>query len=73
LIRVFEIPSSSGAKTPIYLATSDKVDKVTGQYFSRKRKGLLSPKANSENDAKELWEFSEKLLAEKGFEVPPLN
>ncbi len=73
LIRVFEIPSSSGAKTPIYLATSDKVDKVTGQYFSRKRKGLLSPKANSEKDAKELWEFSEKLLAEKGFEVPPLN
>ncbi len=52
---------SSGAKTSVFLATSDKVEKVTGQYFAHRRKAWITSKAKDMKNAERLWERSLQL------------
>jgi NAD(P)-dependent dehydrogenase (short-subunit alcohol dehydrogenase family) len=51
-----------GAETPIYLATSNEVDGISGKYFSSKREKLPSDLAQDEELQKNLWEISEDLV-----------
>ena len=47
-----------GAITPVYLASSDEVEEVSGQYFY-KNKAVASSKASYDLDcAQKLWELS---------------
>ncbi len=56
-----------GAKTPIYLATSEEVAGITGLYFVRRIPQKSSELSYDKALAKKLWELSEKLT---GFEYP---
>jgi NAD(P)-dependent dehydrogenase (short-subunit alcohol dehydrogenase family) len=67
LIRPFEVSAASGAKTSIYLATSEEVAGKTGLYWVRSRPGHMSVRAHSDDEAAQLWAESEKLLASAGF------
>lgn len=60
-IKFFFISSASGAKTPLYLATSPEVEGVTGKYFYRCKEHTPAPHVLNEGDAKRLWEVSEEL------------
>ncbi len=51
-----------GAETIVYLATSPKVENVTGKYFSNLKPTTSSEKSYDEHTAKNLWEISEKLI-----------
>lgn len=57
---LLDIPEK-GARTSVYLATSPEVEEVTGTYYARLRKAILSPKARSKASAKRLWEKSMEL------------
>ncbi|KAI8883969.1 NAD(P)-binding protein [Backusella circina FSU 941] len=60
--------TEDGALNQLYAATSPEIEekKYKGQYFVPYAAiGKPSGVANSENAPKELWEFTEKLLAEK--------
>jgi NAD(P)-dependent dehydrogenase (short-subunit alcohol dehydrogenase family) len=66
-VRPFEISAASGAKTSIYLATSPDVEGKTGIYWVRSKPGHMSPQARNGEQARQLWDESEKLLASAGF------
>jgi NAD(P)-dependent dehydrogenase (short-subunit alcohol dehydrogenase family) len=53
----------SGAKTQIFLATSEAVEGVTGKYFDSCKEKTPSKNARNDADAARLWEISEKLVA----------
>jgi NAD(P)-dependent dehydrogenase (short-subunit alcohol dehydrogenase family) len=53
---------AQGARTSIYLASSPKVEGVTGKYFSNCKETRPSKEALDEATAKKLWELSEKLV-----------
>jgi NAD(P)-dependent dehydrogenase (short-subunit alcohol dehydrogenase family) len=50
-----------GAETSVFLATSPKVEGVTGRYFARKREVNPASQALDVAARKQLWELSEKL------------
>lgn len=50
-----------GAQTSCYLATSEKVEGVTGKYFSNCKESKINPLADSLENAHRLWEITEKL------------
>lgn len=50
-----------GARTPVYLASSQEVEGVTGKYFSDCREATPSPAARDDADARRLWDLSERL------------
>lgn len=50
-----------GAETSIYLASSQEVEGVTGQYFVNKKISPSSPASHDLQLAQRLWEVSEKL------------
>jgi NAD(P)-dependent dehydrogenase (short-subunit alcohol dehydrogenase family) len=54
-----------GAKTSIYLATSPKVDHITGGYFAHRKKAKITKTAQSMEFAQRLWDKSMELA---GFE-----
>jgi NAD(P)-dependent dehydrogenase (short-subunit alcohol dehydrogenase family) len=66
-IRPFEISAAAGAKTSIFLATSSEVEGKTGIYWVRSKPGHMSTQAHSDQQALQLWDESEKLLASAGF------
>lgn len=49
------------AETSIYLATSPAVEKVSGNYFEKKKEVATGSNANSEADNKRLWDVSMQL------------
>jgi NAD(P)-dependent dehydrogenase (short-subunit alcohol dehydrogenase family) len=51
----------NGAKTSIYLASSDEVKGVTGKYFDKCKEKDPAPLAKDKNLQKELWRVSEQL------------
>lgn len=53
----FQTPTE-GAGTAIYLASSDKIKGITGEYFINKKIAKASKKANDKELAKKLWEWS---------------
>ena len=68
MLKPFFQTPEQGAKTAIYLATSQDVDGVTGKYFYKK-KPLPSSKSSYDKElAKRLWELSEKMTGLKSFE-----
>jgi retinol dehydrogenase 14 len=56
-------PISDGARTSVYLATSEKVSSVTGRYFVDSREARPSRSATDPALAEALWASSERLLA----------
>lgn len=52
-----------GARTSLYVATSDEVSGVTGGYFERSKKSKARVR-DAEVTAAKLWELSEKLISQ---------
>jgi len=50
-----------GADTPIYLASSDDVEGVSGKYFDTRREKMSSPQSYDEDAQERLWDVSERL------------
>jgi NAD(P)-dependent dehydrogenase (short-subunit alcohol dehydrogenase family) len=59
-----------GAKTSVYLASSPKVEGVSGRYFTRSREARQSREADSAQLREDLWSLSEKLTGESWSELP---
>ena len=51
-----------GAKTPIYLASSPKVETITGKYFVKSVPRRSSARSYDESLQRQLWEESAKLV-----------
>ena len=66
LIRLFTRltfkPVADGAKTPVYLATSDEVGSTTGKYFEDCKEKEPDAAANDQVTAKKLWDVSSELV-----------
>jgi NAD(P)-dependent dehydrogenase (short-subunit alcohol dehydrogenase family) len=56
-------PVASGARTPVYLATSPDVEQVSGKYFDNRRAVTPSPAARDAALADALWVATERTLA----------
>ncbi len=61
LARPFLLTNAEGARTSIYLASSPEVEGITGEYFVKCKVKTPSSRARNADDAKKLWELSEKL------------
>lgn len=59
--RHFLISSKKGAMTSVFLATSPKVNRVTGKYFVRCKEKKTSRLAQNYDNAKKLWDISMQL------------
>jgi retinol dehydrogenase-14 len=55
------LPPEEGAKTPVYLALSPDVDRVTGGYFVDRRQARSSPLSYEEALQERLWRVSEEM------------
>jgi hypothetical protein len=70
LLRPFFLTPEAGAKTSIYLASSDEVDDVSGKYFAKCRPTSSSPDSYDEALARRLWEKSSQLTGLEPFDGP---
>ena len=61
--KIFARNSVKGAETAIYLASSEKVEGVSGKYFVDLKARTPSKAARDETLARELWEATERALA----------
>jgi NAD(P)-dependent dehydrogenase (short-subunit alcohol dehydrogenase family) len=61
LMKPFLIPVTQGAKTSVYLATSDEVYDVSGKYFDKCKSKKSSTDSYNPDIALKLWKISEKL------------
>ncbi len=52
---------SEGAETSVYLATSDEVKDISGEYFNKKQITQPSPIADDEESLTKFWEASEEM------------
>ena len=62
LMTVFAIKVEEGAETIIYLATSDNVKNISGEYFYQSKINKPSNFAENNKSADDLWDFSLKIL-----------
>src|SRR5213594_3645650 len=60
-VRMFFKSPEKGAETPIYLAVSPEVERVTGQYFANKHVREPSRAAQDPNVARRLFDVSKEL------------
>jgi NAD(P)-dependent dehydrogenase (short-subunit alcohol dehydrogenase family) len=60
--NLFMITPEKGAQTSVYLASSNEVEGVTGDYFDKCRKASVSKPAQDDAVAAKLWTVSEKLV-----------
>lgn len=60
--KLFFITSKEGAKTSIYLATSDEVKGVSGKYFKDSEEFPLRPFITKPENCLKLWEESVKIV-----------
>lgn len=67
--NLFMISPEKGAETSVYLATSDDVEGVSGQYFVKKKKVFPSTVAMSGANAEKLWQVSLELTGIQEFGV----
>ena len=67
LVKPFFLSSEKGADSSIFLASSSKVEGVTGQYFIKRTAVRSSPESYDKAIARRLWDASENLtgLAER--------
>jgi NAD(P)-dependent dehydrogenase (short-subunit alcohol dehydrogenase family) len=70
LVLRFQPGPATGAKTPVYLATSPDVEQTTGGYFANCRPARTSVLANDAEAAARLWTLSEQLA---GLDQLPSN
>jgi NAD(P)-dependent dehydrogenase (short-subunit alcohol dehydrogenase family) len=61
LLRPFFLSPEAGARTSIYLASSDEVENVSGKYFVKCTPRPSSPDSYDEAVARRLWEKSSQL------------
>lgn len=66
LATPFLLSEEEGAKTSIWLATSDAVAKVTGKYFDECKEARISRAAADDALAARLWEETERLVEGRG-------
>jgi NAD(P)-dependent dehydrogenase (short-subunit alcohol dehydrogenase family) len=59
--NILAISPEEGARTIIYLASSPKVEGVTGEYFYKCRVETPTSEARNDADARRLWDISEKI------------
>jgi hypothetical protein len=57
------LSATEGARTPLYLATSDDVVSVSGRYFVECEPVEVSDVARDAAAARRLWDVSEQLVA----------
>jgi NAD(P)-dependent dehydrogenase (short-subunit alcohol dehydrogenase family) len=62
ILKPFMLTPEKGARTSVYLATSDDVSHVTGAYFSRKKIVNSSLISNDMEIAQKLWDLSMKYV-----------
>jgi len=60
--KLFFITPKEGAKTSIYLATSEEVNNVSGKYFKDSKEAELRPFIKIPENCLKLWEESEKIV-----------
>ena len=65
LLKPFFQTPAQGARTAIFLASDDSVADISGEYFYKCRIARSSKRSNDMELAKELFEFSEKLINNK--------
>src|SRR5919106_3941220 len=63
IITPFLISPRKGADTAIYLASSPKLDEISGKYFVNRKPVGLSELADDHDAAARLWKISEELTA----------
>ncbi|TVQ42702.1 MAG: SDR family oxidoreductase [Saprospirales bacterium] len=71
LIKAFSflmVSPEKGAATQLYLAQLDSLREYSGKYFKNKKEKQPSKEARNQEAAIKLWEKSESLLKEKGFD-----
>jgi len=61
VIKLITISPERGARTTIYLASSPKVEGISGKYFTRCRQQESSDASRNEEAAKRLWDLSAEL------------
>jgi len=61
LAKNFALSPEQGASTIIYLASSPEVEHTTGLYFDKCKPVTPSREAQNDQDARRLWEVSEKI------------
>jgi NAD(P)-dependent dehydrogenase (short-subunit alcohol dehydrogenase family) len=66
LVNRAAISAQEGAQTSIYLASSDEVRGVTGQYFDKNQPKAMSPKCDDLQMRQRLWRLSEELVGLAG-------
>jgi NAD(P)-dependent dehydrogenase (short-subunit alcohol dehydrogenase family) len=64
--RLFALSPEEGAKTMVYLASSPEVSGRSGGYYDRCAPAEPSPAAQSDTDARRLWELSVKIAGVGG-------
>jgi NAD(P)-dependent dehydrogenase (short-subunit alcohol dehydrogenase family) len=62
LMTVFAIKVEEGEETIIYLATSDNVKNISGEYFYQSKINKPSNFAENNKSADDLWDLSLKIL-----------
>lgn len=65
LLRPFFLTPLEGARTAIYLASSPKVEHVTGEYYVKCKPAKITEKARDPKLAARLWEWSEQQVGWK--------
>jgi hypothetical protein len=63
LVTPFLRSAERGAATSLYLATSDEVRNISGEYFVDCRVKETKPWGQSASEAQKLWQLSEQLLS----------
>jgi NAD(P)-dependent dehydrogenase (short-subunit alcohol dehydrogenase family) len=61
LFKMVTIPPEQGAQTSIYLASSPKVNGITGKYFTKSKPVASSPASYDEEAQHRLWQVSEQI------------
>lgn len=60
LLSYFFLTPEQGADTAIYLATESDLQAVTGQYYYRRKNQELTPRAQNNQEAQRLWQWSQE-------------
>ena len=61
IAHLFALTPEQGARTSIYLASSEQVEGVTGKYFVDEKPSSSSPASYDEQVARRLWEVSAEM------------
>ena len=56
--RIAAVSMEAGARTSVYLASSEEVEGVSGQYFVKERAVASSPESYDQDTARRLWDIS---------------